>query len=202
MILGNVVAIVQQNLKRMLAYSSIAHAGYALVALVAQSAAGVSSMLYYLMAYALMSIGSFAVLTVVAKQGDERYAFDDYAGLGTTHPWLAALMTLFMFALAGFPPTAGFAGKFYIFSAAVQSGYYSLALIGALTSVVSVVYYARVVIMMYMHEPDGVLQRTPIAPATVALLVLTAFGTLYLGVLPGGVLRLAEQSVQFLFQSL
>jgi NADH-quinone oxidoreductase subunit N len=202
MILGNVVAIVQQNLKRMLAYSSIAHAGYALVALVAQSAAGVSSMLYYLMAYALMSIGSFAVLTVVAKQGDERYAFDDYAGLGTTHPWLAALMTLFMFALAGFPPTAGFAGKFYIFSAAVQSGYYSLALIGALTSVVSVVYYARVVIMMYMHEPDGVLQRTPIAPATVALLVLTAFGTLYLGVLPGVVLRLAEQSVQFLFQAL
>ena len=202
MILGNIVAIVQQSLKRMLAYSSIAHAGYALVALVAQSALGVSSMLYYLMAYALMSIGSFAVLTVVAKQGDERYAFDDYAGLGTTHPWLAALMTLFMFALAGFPPTAGFAGKFYIFSAAVQSGYYSLALIGVLTSVVSVVYYARVVIMMYMHEPDGALQRPPVAPTTVVLLALTAFGTLYLGVLPGGVLRLAEQSVQFLFQGL
>jgi NADH-quinone oxidoreductase subunit N len=201
MILGNIVAIVQQNLKRMLAYSSIAHAGYALVALVAQSAAGVSSMLYYLMAYALISIGSFAVLTVVAKPGDERYTFDDYAGLGTTHPWLAVLMTLFMFALAGFPPTAGFAGKFYIFSAAVQSGYYGLALIGVLTSVVSVVYYARVVIMMYMHEPDGALQRPPVAPTTVALLVLTAFGTLYLGVLPGGVLRLAEQSVQFLFQS-
>jgi NADH-quinone oxidoreductase subunit N len=201
MTVGNVIAIAQSNVKRMLSYSSIAHAGYALVALVAQSAAGVSSMLYYLMAYALMSIGSFAVLTVVAKQGDERYAFDDYAGLGTTHPWLAALMTLFMFALAGFPPTAGFAGKFYIFSAAVQSGYYSLALIGGLTSVVSVVYYARVVIMMYMHEPDGALQRPPVAPTTVALLVLTAFGTLYLGVLPGGVLRLAEQSVQFLFQS-
>jgi NADH-quinone oxidoreductase subunit N len=202
MILGNIVAIVQQNLKRMLAYSSIAHAGYALVALVAQSAPGVSSMLYYLIAYALMSIGSFAVLTVIATQGDERYAFDDYAGLGTTHPWLAALMTLFMFALAGFPPTAGFAGKFYIFSAAVQSGYYSLALIGVLTSVVSVVYYARVVIMMYMHESDSALPRAPVAPTTVALLALTAFGTLYLGVLPGGVLRLAEQSVQFLFQGL
>ena len=158
MILGNIVAIVQQSLKRMLAYSSIAHAGYALVALVAQSALGVSSMLYYLMAYALMSSGSFTVLTVVAKPGDERYAFDDYAGLGTTHPWLAALMTLFMFALAGFPPTAGFAGKFYIFSAAVQSGYYILALIGMLTSVISVAYYARVIIMMYMHEPGDALR--------------------------------------------
>jgi NADH-quinone oxidoreductase subunit N len=202
MILGNIVAIVQQNLKRMLAYSSIAHTGYALVALVTQNAPGLSSLLYYLLAYALMSLGSFAVLMLVAKPGDQRYAFDDYAGLGTTHPWLAALMTLFMFALAGFPPTAGFAGKFYIFSAAVQSGYYGLALLGLLTSVVSVVYYARVVIMMYMHEPSGERQRTVVAPTTVVLLALTALGTLYLGIFPGGVLRLAEQSVQFLFQGL
>jgi NADH-quinone oxidoreductase subunit N len=202
MILGNVVAIVQQSLKRMLAYSSIAHAGYALVALVAQNALGVSGLLYYLMTYALMSIGSFTVLMVVAKPGDHRHTFDDYTGLGTTHPWLAALMTFFMFALAGFPPTAGFAGKFYIFSAAIQSGYYSLALIGVLTSVVSVVYYARVVIMMYMHEPGGEQQRLPVAPTTVALLAMTAFGILYLGVFPGGVLRLAQQSVQYLFQGL
>jgi NADH-quinone oxidoreductase subunit N len=111
-------------------------------------------------------------------------------------------MTLFMFALAGFPPTAGFAGKFYIFGAAVQSGYYSLAFIGVLTSVVSVVYYARVVSVMYMHDPSGERQRTPVAPTTVAVLALTALGILYLGVFPGGVLRLATQSVQFLFQAL
>jgi NADH-quinone oxidoreductase subunit N len=159
-------------------------------------------MLYYLIAYALMSIGSFTVLMVAAKPGDQRYAVDDYVGLGTTHPWLAALMTLFMFALAGFPPTAGFAGKFYIFGAAVQSGYYSLAFIGVLTSVVSVVYYARVVSVMYMHDPSGERQRTPVAPTTVAVLALTALGILYLGVFPGGVLRLATQSVQFLFQAL
>jgi NADH-quinone oxidoreductase subunit N len=199
MILGNIVAIAQQSLKRMLAYSSIAHAGYAFVALVAHNALGVSSILYYLVAYALMSFGAFAVLMLVAKPGDQRYAFTDYAGLATTHPWLAALMSLFMFALAGFPPTAGFAGKFYLFSAAVQAGYYSLALIGVLTSVISVVYYARVVIMMYMHEPSGVGQPGRVAPTTLVLLGLVAFGTLYLGVFPGGVLRLAERSVQFLF---
>jgi NADH-quinone oxidoreductase subunit N len=199
MILGNLVAIAQQSLKRMLAYSSIAHAGYAFVALVAHNALGVSSILYYLVAYALMSLGAFAVLMLVAKPGDQRYAFTDYAGLATTHPWLAALMALFMFALAGFPPTAGFAGKFYLFSAAVQAGYYSLALIGVLTSVISVVYYARVVIMMYMHEPSGAGQPGRVAPTTLVLLGLTAFGTLYLGVFPGGVLRLAERSVQFLF---
>jgi NADH-quinone oxidoreductase subunit N len=199
MILGNIVAIAQQSLKRMLAYSSIAHAGYAFVALVAHNALGVSSILYYLVAYALMSLGAFAVLMLVAKPGDQRYAFTDYAGLATTHPWLAALMSLFMFALAGFPPTAGFAGKFYLFSAAVQAGYYSLALIGMLTSVISVVYYARVVIMMYMHEPGGAGPLARVAPTTLVLLGLTAFGTLYLGVFPGGVLRLAERSVQFLF---
>jgi NADH-quinone oxidoreductase subunit N len=199
MILGNLVAIAQQSLKRMLAYSSIAHAGYAFVALVAHNALGVSSILYYLVAYALMSLGAFAVLMLVAKPGEQRYAFTDYAGLATTHPWLAALMSLFMFALAGFPPTAGFAGKFYLFSAAVQAGYYSLALIGVLTSVISVVYYARVVVMMYMHEPSGTGQPGRMAPTTLVLLGLAAFGTLYLGVFPGGVLRLAEQSVQFLF---
>jgi NADH-quinone oxidoreductase subunit N len=199
MIVGNVVAITQQSLKRMLAYSSIAHAGYAFVALVAQSALGASSLLYYLMAYALMSLGSFAVLQVVTKPGDQRHVFDDYAGLGTTYPWLAAAMSLFMFALAGFPPTAGFAGKFYIFSAAVQSGHYWLALIGVLTSVVSVVYYARVVIMMYMHAPSGEPQVAGVAPTTLALLGIAAFGTLYLGLFPGGVLRLAERAVQVLF---
>jgi NADH-quinone oxidoreductase subunit N len=199
MILGNIVAITQQSLKRMLAYSSIAHAGYALVALVTLDALGVASILYYLVAYTLMSLGAFTVLTVVAPRGEHHYAFSDYAGLGSTHPFLAAVMTLFMFALAGFPPTAGFAGKFYIFGAAVQSGHVALALIGLLTSVVSIVYYARVVMMMYMREPSGTRSIAQLSPTTMTLLGLTALGTLYMGIFPGSVLHLAARSVHFLF---
>lgn len=199
MILGNVVAIAQKSVKRMLAYSSIAHAGYAFVALVAHNDLGASSVLYYLVAYALMSLGAFTVLIVVARREEQRYAFDDYAGLGTTHPLLAAVMSLFMFALAGFPPTAGFAGKFYVFSAAVQAGHYVLALLGVLTSVVSVVYYARVVMLMYMHEPNGNRPAPRLAPTTAVVLGVTGLGILYMGVFPGSVLRLAERSVQLLF---
>jgi len=199
MILGNFVAMAQQSIKRMLAYSSIAHAGYVLVALVAHNALGASSILYYLVAYTLMSLGAFTMLMVVARHEELQYAFDDYAGLGTTHPLLAALMALFMFALAGFPPTAGFAGKFYVFSAAVQAGHYGLALIGVLTSVVSVVYYARVVMLMYMREPNGAQPIPRLAPTTMAVLGITALGILYMGIFPGGVMRLAARSVQLLF---
>jgi NADH-quinone oxidoreductase subunit N len=183
----------------MLAYSSIAHAGYAFVALVAHNVSGASSILYYLVAYALMSLGAFTVLIAVAGRDDERYAFDDYAGLGTTNPLLAAVMALFMLALAGFPPTAGFAGKLYIFSAAAQAGHYILALIGMLTSVISVAYYARVIMMMYMHEPNGQQPVARLAPTTWVTLGIAVFGVLYLGVFPGSVMRLAERSVAFLF---
>lgn len=199
MILGNFVAIAQQSIKRMLAYSSIAHAGYAFVALVAHNTLGAKGILYYLVAYTLMSLGAFTVLTIVAQREEQRYAFDDYAGLGTTNPLLAAVMALYMFALAGFPPTAGFAGKFYVFSAAVQTGHYVLALIGVLTSVVSVVYYARVIMMMYMREPHAHRPLPRLAPSTLAVLGITALGTLYLGIFPGSVMRLAERSVQLLF---
>ena len=223
MILGNFVALAQTSIKRMLAYSSIAHAGYAFVALVAHNDLGARSILYYLVAYTLMSLGAFTVLMVVARHEEgpegpaptqwrqgpdgpaptqsrqQRYAFDDYAGLGTTHPLLAAVMSLFMFALAGFPPTAGFAGKFYVFSAAVQAGHYVLVLIGVLTSVVSVVYYARVVMLMYMHEPNGAAPMPRLAPTTTAVLGITALGILYMGIFPGGVMRLAARSVQLLF---
>jgi len=199
MIMGNVVAMAQRSVKRMLAYSSIAHAGYAFVALVAHNDLGARSILYYLVAYTLMSLGAFTVLMVVARREAQGYDFDDYAGLGTTHPLLAAVMALFMFALAGFPPTAGFVGKFYVFSAAVQAGHYALALIGVLTSVVSVVYYARVVMLMYMHEPNGVQPLPPLAPTTTAVLGITALGILYMGIFPGDVMRLAARSVQLLF---
>src|SRR5262249_7203813 len=114
-------------------------------------------------------------------------------------PLLAAVMALFMFALAGFPPTAGFAGKFYVFSAAVQAGHYILVLIGVLTSVVSVVYYARVVMLMYMHEPNGAAPIPHITTTTKVVLGITALGILYMGIFPGGIMHLAQRSVQFLF---
>ena len=199
MILGNLSALTQVSIKRMLAYSSIAHAGYAFVALVTLDALGAASILYYLVAYSFMSLGAFAVLTVVAKQGERHHAFSDYSGLASTNPILAAVMTLFMFALAGFPPTAGFAGKFYVFSAAVKSGYYMLAIIGVLTSVVSVFYYIHVIRVMYMQEPGEGGSPIRVSAVTCTLLGVTVLGTLYMGVFPGSILSLAERSVALLF---
>jgi NADH-quinone oxidoreductase subunit N len=199
MILGNLSALTQVSIKRMLAYSSIAHAGYAFVALVTLDALGAASILYYLVAYTFMSLGAFAVLTVVAKRGERHHAFSDYSGLASTNPVLAAVMTLFMFALAGFPPTAGFAGKFYVFSAAVKSGYYTLAIIGVLTSVVSIFYYIHVIRVMYMQEPGNGDSPIRVSATTCTLLGVTVLGTLYMGVFPGSVLSLAERSVALLF---
>lgn len=199
MILGNLSALTQVSIKRMLAYSSIAHAGYAFVALVTLNSLGAASILYYMMAYTFMSLGAFTVLTVVAKQGERHHAFSDYSGLASTNPILAATMTLFMFALAGFPPTAGFAGKFYVFSAAVKSGYFILAVIGVLTSVVSVFYYIHVIRVMYMQEPGDGGSPIRLSAATCTLLGLAVLGTLFMGVFPGSVLRLAERSVALLF---
>jgi NADH-quinone oxidoreductase subunit N len=199
MILGNLSALQQVSIKRMLAYSSIAHAGYAFVALVTLDALGAASILYYMVAYTFMSLGAFAVLTVVAKRGERHHAFSDYSGLASTNPILAAVMTLFMFALAGFPPTAGFAGKFYVFSAAVKSGYYTLAIIGVLTSVVSIFYYIHVIRVMYMQEPGDGGSPIRVSATTCTLLGVTVLGTLYMGVFPGSILSLAERSVALLF---
>jgi NADH-quinone oxidoreductase subunit N len=199
MLVGNLMALTQQSIKRMLAYSSIAHAGYAFVALASYNALAASSILYYLTAYALMSLGSFTVLMAVTRTGEQRYTFRNFTGLSATNPWLAAVMALFMFALAGFPPTAGFSGKFYLFSAAVEAGYYKLAILGMLTSVVSVYYYARVVIAMYMQEPGGEQRVIHVSPTVIATLAITVFGVLYMGIFPGGLMRLAALSVESLF---
>ncbi|MGH7369621.1 MAG: NADH-quinone oxidoreductase subunit N, partial [Candidatus Methylomirabilaceae bacterium] len=153
MTLGNLVALVQQNIKRMLAYSSIAHAGYLLVALVAGGASGASSALFYLVVYALMNLGAFAVMIALQGRGQELLLLADYGGLGFRRPALAACMALFMFSLAGIPPTAGFMGKLYIFSAALEGHYPILAVVGVLNSVISVYYYFRVIVIMYMNEP-------------------------------------------------
>ncbi|MCZ6873340.1 MAG: NADH-quinone oxidoreductase subunit N [bacterium] len=199
MLVGNLMALAQRSVKRMLAYSSIAHAGYAFVALASYNALGASSILYYLMAYSLMSLGSFTVLMAVTKAGEQHYALRNFTGLGSTNPCLAGVMALFMFALAGFPPTAGFTGKFYLFSAAVQAGYYKLAILGMLTSVVSVFYYARIVIAMYMQAPDGEANVADLSPTVIATLAITVLGVLYMGIFPGALMRLASVSVQSLF---
>jgi NADH-quinone oxidoreductase subunit N len=195
MTLGNLVALVQNNVKRMLAYSSIAHAGYVLVAVVAGGSSGASSVLFYLVAYALMNLGAFAAIIALQGHGQELLFLGDYAGLGFRRPALAACMALFMFSLAGIPPTAGFMGKLYIFSAALEAHYPVLAVIGVLNSVVSVYFYLRLIVIMYMTEPAT--ERLPVprsAPAVLAV-GMSALGTLQIGLFPARLLDLARQSI-------
>ncbi len=184
MIVGNVTALMQNNIKRMLAYSSIAHAGYLLVAMVAGGETGGSALLYYLVAYALMNMGAFAVIVAVSSKGEPNEEFDDYAGLGFRHPGLALAMTIFMLSLTGIPPLVGFTGKFYVFSAAVKSGFIWLAVIGVLNSVVSAYYYLRVVVTMYMYDGEKQIEPLSTRPALASAIVVAAVATILVGVFP------------------
>jgi NADH-quinone oxidoreductase subunit N len=199
MVLGTVVGVVQTSLKRMLAYSSIAHGGYVLIGVVAGSAVGKAAVLFYLAAYAVTNLGAFGVVALVASRGREHDQLDDYRGLWWRHPVLAAALTIFLLSLGGFPPTAGFVAKWYIFSAAVQEGYYGLAIVGVLTSVVAVFFYLRVVVMMYMNDAPAVPPPVLSSRSAVAALTLAAVAVFYLGVLPARVLDLAAQSVATIF---
>ena len=195
MTVGNLSALGQRSIKRMLAYSSVAHAGYILVALTAASESGISAALFYLLAYTFMNIGAFAVLILVARKGEENLDISDYAGLGFKHPLLGLTMTLFMLSLAGLPPTAGFFGKFYIFRAAIDAGQVALTVIAVLNSLVSVYFYLGVVVSMYMRQPaDQEPVGTFPALARTALL-LTSLATLYIGLAPSRVLEYARQTV-------
>lgn len=198
MTVGNVVAIAQTNLKRMLAYSSIAHAGYLLIALVAANDMGVSSVLFYILAYTFMNIGALAVVIIVSQKGDEFIQIHDFAGLGFKHPGLAVAMSLFMLSMAGIPPTAGFVGKFYIFSAAIKSGYIGLAVIGVINSVISVFYYLRIMVIMYMKEPTRDFNPLTLSPLIVVAVVLSVIGTLHLGIFPSKIMEIAQQSILIL----
>lgn len=201
MTVGNVVAIAQTNIKRMLAYSSIAHAGYLLVALVAANQLGAVSILYYLLAYTLMNIGAFGVVILVARRKDSYLNIYDYSGLAYQHPGLAAAMSVFMFALAGVPPTAGFVGKFYIFSAAVQAGYIWLAILGVMNSLISVYYYLRITVLMYMRPAEADLGPVAFTPGVTAAVIFTAVATVLVGIFPGWFYNLAVNSVK-IFPSL
>ncbi len=199
MILGTVVGVAQTSVKRMLAYSSIAHAGYLLVGLVAASAAGKAAMLFYLVAYSVTNLGAFGVLAALVTPDRQHDDVRDFAGMSRERPGLSALLTLFLLSLGGFPPTVGFIGKWYIFNAAMQEGMYALAILGVLTSVVSVFFYLRIVVMMYMSDETAPGHRPAVSAMTTAGLLIALAGVLYLGVLPGGLLSIAADSVASIF---
>jgi NADH-quinone oxidoreductase subunit N len=194
MTVGNVTALLQRNIKRMLAYSSIAHAGYVLVGMVAGGEAGGSALLFYLIGYAFMTLGAFAVVIALGRRGQPNELLDDYAGVGFRSPFLGVAMIIFMLSLAGFPPLVGFMGKFYLFSAAVQSGYVGLAIIGVLNSLVSVYYYAGVLVRMYMVEGTTEVAAPSSRPYLFATLLLTVTATVALGLFPSSLFEVARQS--------
>jgi NADH-quinone oxidoreductase subunit N len=199
MIVGTVVGVAQSSLKRMLAYSSIAHGGYLLVALVAANDVAKSAILFYLLTYAVTNLGAFGIIGVLETADRPRDQVRDFAGLWNERPGLAALMTIFLLSLGGFPPFGGFIAKWFIFTAAMQAGYSWLAIIGVLTSVVSVYFYLRVVVMMYM-TPSAAPMALPAVPRIAgAALVASAILVFYLGILPTQVMNWAAASIGTIF---
>ncbi len=197
MTVGNVVAITQNNVKRMLAYSSIAHAGYAVVGFIAAGAAAdfaqrdaaISAVLFYLLTYAVMNLGAFAVVQMIARSGDRRTEVEDYSGIGFQSPWLAFALSLFLLSLLGMPLTAGFMGKVMVFRAALDQGYFVLVVIGVLNTAVSAYYYLRLIIVMFFRERTTAWEA-PRIPASIGIvLVLTILGVFYLGLFPGRVIN-------------
>lgn len=196
MTLGNVSALVQNNVKRLLAYSSIAHAGYLLVAFAAAPALGASAAMFYLASYAAMNVGAFAVVSHFANAGERYVTLEDYEGLGRSSPLLAATLTIFLLSLIGIPLTGGFFAKFYVFSAAVKANLIWLTIIGVLNSGIGAYYYLRIIVVMYMREARKKVPVTPI-PWTLGLALASCMAvTIYLGVLPEGVLQYAQDSAQ------
>ena len=199
MILGTVVGVAQSNLKRMLAYSSIAHGGYLLVGLVAANQVGKAAILFYLLAYAVTNLAAFGVIALLGTKDAANDELRDYAGLWHSRPALAGLMTVCLLSLGGLPPTVGFIGKWYIFSAAVGAGYYGLAVIGVLTSVISVFFYLRVVVMMYMSDRAATAVFPPVSTVGMAALVASIVVIFTLGILPTPVLNFAAESIATIF---
>lgn len=194
MAVGNILALPQTNIKRMLAYSSIAHAGYALVGIAAAGKDGAASTMLYLLIYAFMNMGAFGVVIMLRRTGVRGEEIADYAGLAKTNRMAAFLMLIFMFSLTGIPPTAGFVGKFYIFKSAIEAGLLWLAIAGVLFSAVSAYFYLRVIMVMYMHEPKAEI-RLATAPSLVLALGLSVIAVIYMGIIPGKVLEFARASI-------
>ena len=195
MVIGNFAALAQTNIKRLLAYSSIAHAGYVMVAIAAHNQVGVAAAMFYLAAYAFMNIGAFAVITHFSRQGEKYVNVDDLAGLGWKQPATAALFSIFLLSLIGVPLTGGFFGKFYIFKAALDANLVWLSILGLLNSAVAAYYYLRIIVVMYMHEPgESTLTLEPLSPGIRTTLWAAALGTLILGIFPSLLLNFATNS--------
>lgn len=197
MTIGNVCAIVQNNVKRMLAYSSIAHAGYALVGFVAagaatdptQRGAAITAVVFYLLTYAVMNMGAFAIVTIIARRDDRRNETDDYNGIGFRSPVLAFSLAIFLLSLLGMPLTAGFMGKIMVFGAAVNQGYVWLVVLGVLNTAISAYYYLRLIIVMFFRERTAIWEPPRIPVAVAVALILTIVGVFYLGLFPGRVIN-------------
>ena len=192
--IGNIVALAQTNIKRMLAYSSIAHAGYALLGVIVANNEGLASMMTYLMIYAFMNMGAFAVVIMLRTEGFKGDNITDYEGLSKTHPFLAALMLIFMFSLTGIPPTAGFIGKLYVFMSAINAGYTWLVLVAVVFSVISAYFYLRIIMYMYMKEPK-IEVATSQSGTLVAALGVTTVAVLVIGVFPSFLVKLAKAAL-------
>ncbi len=192
MIFGNFIALSQKDLKRLLAYSSISHAGYALVGLVAWNTVGLSAIMFYMLVYTFMNVGAFAVLVLLGKKGEENLTLDGIAGLGYKKPFLGIALCIFLFSLMGLPPTAGFTGKFYIFAGAIKAGYVWLAVLGVLNSAVSLYYYLRIMVQMYFKDPQEDFAWVKLNMPTVLSIIISLVGVLYLGIVPGTLMQLAK----------
>jgi NADH-quinone oxidoreductase subunit N len=196
MFVANLSALRQKSVKRLLAYSAIAHSGYLLVAVVAGDG---PSLVFYLIVYMFMNAGAFGVLAALSGAGVDRTSLEDLSGLGRRHPWLAASLAVFLLSLAGIPPTAGFLGKFYIFSGAVREGHILLAVAAVLASLISVAYYLKVIAVMYMHDPETELRPERENPALYLVVFLCLFGVVELGIWPGNLLVLIRQALTGIF---
>ncbi len=195
MTLGNITALVQDNIKRMLAYSSIAHAGYILIAFAVGDRVFSASILYYILVYTFMNIGAFTVVALLGRKDADNTGIDSYAGLAARHPLIALSMSIFLLSLAGVPPLAGFMGKFYVLSAAIKAKYYWLAVIGVLNSAVAAYYYLRVIMYMYFREPAGESGRPDFSPAYAAVIIVSLWALLHMGIFPRDFLLIAQKSV-------
>ncbi|MFO7766653.1 MAG: NADH-quinone oxidoreductase subunit N [Pelovirga sp.] len=194
MTVGNLIALSQKDLKRMLAYSSIAHAGYAMVGLVAWNEIGMSGVMFYMLVYTFMNMGAFAILILIGRRGEENLTLEGVSGLGYKQPLLGIAFCIFLFALMGLPPTAGFTGKFYIFAGAINAGFIWLAVLGVLNSAVSLYYYLRIMVHMYFKDPQEDFSWVKIYPATALSIVIAVAGVLYLGVVPGALMQFAKMA--------
>lgn len=199
MVFGSVVAISQKNIIRMMAYSSIAHAGMIMIGFLVNSRAGMAGVLYYLLVYTFMNMGVFAVVTLLAKDNGRGENIEDYQGLASRQPLLAFFLALFLLALIGVPPTGGFTAKFFIFAAAIEAGYYGIAIIGVVATAVALFFYTRIIFYMYMKEPQGSDDTVKPGNATWIVLFIAGTGIAILGLYPSPFMRFLEKTIQIYF---